>query len=130
MRRIIPVISLAISLGGCPAGPPELVNSQYNPITKARLAAADQSFSDAQRILLKYRALRPCKSSETTTFTNLCRKYSIYMKLKDLEGRVNSAFRVADKCVKDQSTTADCVLGLEAAVGEFSLAAISTGVKP
>lgn len=127
MRKILPAILLAITLAGC-AGSGQIVNSPSNPITKARLANAEESFNAAQRIIMKYRALRPCRASESAF--NGCRKYAVYQNLRRLNAAVNRAFEVAEQCVRDSSTNVDCVAGVEDAVGSLISAAISTGVKP
>lgn len=129
MLRIIPIIFLALALGGCPGQLPPLVgpivNSQYNPITRERLYAAEASYKVANDAALAYRNLRQCRKSEVATLTNICRRYSTTLALQAASRKVNAAFVVARNCLRDSPNTVDCVSGVESAVATFRSNVIS-----
>lgn len=127
MNRLAFVFVLALGLAGC-GTMGGIVNSPSNPITKQRLADATETFNASQRIVLKYRALRPCKKSESAW--SGCRKYAVYQNLRVLYRGVNKAFDVAERCVRDKSSDVDCIAGLENATRNFYSAALATGVRP
>lgn len=129
MRRIlIPLMLLALS-ACAPLG--NIVNSQYNPITRERLYAAEASYKVANDAAYAYRSLRQCRKSEVATVTNLCRRYSMTLAIQAASRKVNAAFVAARKCLQGTPDAADCVAGVEDAVSVFrNQIASATGVTP
>lgn len=116
MRKIILSIALAVTLAGCAAN---IVNSEYNPLTRERLYAAEASYVVANKAALAYRSLRQCRKSEVVTLTNICRRYATTLALQAASRRVNTAFVAARKCLRDTTSSTDCVAGVEYAVASF-----------
>lgn len=111
------VIVLALSLSGCAGqlvGP--IVNSQYNPITRERLYAAEANYNVVQRALLAYcgKHLLQCPRNKDA--------------LQSASRKVNAAFVAARRCLRDTPDTVDCISGVENAVAVFRNDVVRTGV--
>lgn len=117
MQKIFIALAVAFTVAGC-AGLPgtgAIVNSQYNPITRERLYAAEASYNVAQRALLAYcgKHLIQCPRSKD--------------RLWAASSKVNAAFVAARRCMRDTPNTVDCISGLENAVTVFRNDVARTG---
>lgn len=127
MRRFIATFGLLLLVAACGL-PPSAVNDPRNPLTMSRMYAAESSFKVANDGAEIYLGLRQCRKSEAAnSFANACRRYSYSVAIKAAEKKVNTAFVLARKCIKDTSTNTDCVALVEAAVANYSAQVLAAG---
>lgn len=115
VRKFLISITLAFALAGC------AVNSPNNPITMSRMATAEDIYKVANDGAAAYRSLRQCRKTEVSISANPCRRYSTTLAIQQASVRVNQAFVLGRKCVRDSTSNTDCVAGIEAAVAAYSV---------
>lgn len=127
MHKSIIALWLLLAVAACGL-PPGAVNDPRNPITMSRMYAAESNYKVANDGAEIYLSLRQCRKSEAAnSFANGCRRYSYSVAIKAAEKKVNTAFVLARKCIRDTSTNTDCVALVEAAVATYSAQVLAAG---
>lgn len=134
MKKLLAVFLIAFSLGGCASG--DIANrfnlfaSVQNPISTDDLYYAKTVYAALALPVANYRELPLCKKSKPFSLSNICSKYSVVVKLQELDAKAYETLTTVDEYIASNQTVnlASLISAAKIAVAAYKKYATDNGV--
>ena len=134
MKKIIAVVLIAFSLGGCATSPFTerlgLFASVQNPVSKDDFYIAKTAYAALALPVANYRELPLCKKSKPFSLAYICAKRSVIVQLQNFDAKAYEALTVADEYIASNQTLnlASVISAAKIAVAAYKKYAADNGV--
>ena len=134
MKKLIAVVLIAFSLGGCASNPftdrINLFAAIQNPISKDDFYYAKTAYAALALPVANYRELPLCKKSKPFSLAYICAKRSVIVKLQDLDNKAYDALATAEAYINSNQTLnlASLISAAKIAVDTYKKYAADNGV--
>ena len=134
MKKLIAVVLIAFSLGGCASNPftdrINLFAAIQNPISKDDFYYAKTAYAALALPVANYRELPLCKKSKPFSLAYICAKRSVIVKLQELDAKAYEALTVAEDYINSNQTInlTSVISAAKIAVATYKKYAIDNGV--
>lgn len=134
MKKLLAVVLIAFSLGGCASG--DIANrfnlfaSVQNPISNDDFYYVKATYAALALPVANYRELPLCKKSKPFSLAHICARRSVIVQLQELDAKAYDALKAAEEYIASNQTLnlASIISAAKIAVTAYKKYATDNGV--